>query len=112
MKAILAWYFLTLSHSTREMYALLSDMCGARAFHGTNPARTLLDGFLLVLVGFLIFLIPIVGLLLLPFATIAAVIWNRGDWKQAKELTAAGRIDWKTGRVTEEEKAENVPEEK
>lgn len=112
MKAILAWYFISLSHGTREMYALLSDMCGARAFNGTNPARTLLDGVLLTIVGVLVFFIPIVGLVLLPIGIPAAMIWYRADWKLVSQLAADGRVDWKTGRVTEEEKAENVPEEK
>lgn len=99
MRTAFALYFLSLAHGSREMYALLSDMFGSRAFYGTNPFRNLLDGVLCVILGVLLFCIPVVGFFTSPLGAIWVYCWNRGEWDQMKELTAAGRFDWSKGRV-------------
>lgn len=108
----IAWYFMALSHTTREMYALLSDMCGERAFNGTNPARTLLDGFLLVIVGFMIMLVPLFGLVISPIGIPVSYFFNRREWDQVKNLAAEKRIDWSRGRIKDPVENQHGPEEK
>lgn len=65
--AVLAWYFISLTWTSRSAYVLLSEMAKRRAFVGTNPLRTLLDGLLFILVGVLLALLPLVGMLLIPY---------------------------------------------
>ncbi len=107
----MAWYFMALSHTTREMYALLSDMCGERAYYGTNPARTLLDGFLMTIMGALIMLVPIVGLIISPIGIPVAYFFNRKEWDQMKNLVAEKRIDWSRGRIKDPVENPHGPEE-
>lgn len=101
MVALFAWYVVSLTYYSREAYALLSNMCSHRAFVGTNPLRTALDGLLMMVVGVLLLLLPVVGLVAFPFTSFYLVVFNRQDWRQIKELTREGRIQWMTGTIAD-----------
>ena len=111
MRAVLAWFLVSLTWKVRPVYALLTDMCSSRFSGGTNPGRTLLDGFLFVLIGLLLMLLPLVGFLLMPFSSIWFLCTQRQEYTTIRDLIKAGRMDWRTGTIRDKPKPEPEPEE-
>jgi hypothetical protein len=99
MRAIYAWWLINLTYSTRPLYQALGALSTGRAYAGTNPLFTLFDGLAWVLVGLALILLPFVGVLTFPFTSFWLVCVDRSNWKQIRELTAAGRVDWSLGRI-------------
>lgn len=99
--AAVAWFLVSLTWKIRPVYSLLAQMCATRFAAGTSPFRTLLDGFLFICIGFLLMLLPLVGIALLPITSIYFLVVQRSDYRQIRELIKAGRINWRTGTIKE-----------
>ena len=99
MKTIIAWWLISLTWYSRPMYDLLGKRYSLRAYRGTNPLRTMLDGLLMVLIGVLVTLIPIVGVLTLPFTSLWLYFAERESFNSTRDLVRAGRISWRDGTV-------------
>lgn len=110
MRAVLAWFLVSLTWKIRPVYALLTDMCSTRFARGTNPFRTFVDGFLFILIGFLMMLLPLVGLLLLPFSSIYFLLAQRHEYTTLKDLISSGRMNWWTGTIADKPKPAPKPE--
>lgn len=111
IRAIFAWFLISLTWKIRPVYSLLANMCATRFAAGTSPLRTLLDGFLFVCIGLLLMLLPVVGLLLLPITSIVFVAGQRSDYRQVRELIKAGRVNWSTGTIKDNPPAQPVQKE-
>lgn len=111
MRLLAAWYSISLAWTSRTAYAILSDMAKERAFVGTNLFRTMLDGVLFVIVGVLLFLLPLVGLLLLPYYAFHLYL-GRGkeDRQKISELLKEGRVRWRTGTIADPAPAAEEPQ--
>lgn len=111
MKALLAWFLVGVTYNTRTCYMLMAEIATRRAYNGTNPLLVMLDGLLLSLVGVLLFLLPVVGIVFSPLTSIWLVVMNRREWRQIRDLTNSGRVNWKSGTIAEPAPAPTTPEE-
>lgn len=117
MKGLLAWFVVGLTYNTRICYALLAQIGQRRVYQGTNVLLTMFDGFLLALVGVLLFLLPVVAIVFFPVTSLWLVVMNRREWHQIRDLAHNGRVQWGSGTIAEpppaptpEEPAEEKPD--
>lgn len=99
MGTIYAWWLINLTYSTRPLYQVLGTLATGRAYAGTNPIFTMVDGLAWIAIGIALLLIPMVGLVTFPLTSLWLVCFDRANWKQMRELNKAGRVDWSLGRI-------------